>query len=784
MAFWLWLFIALALALALAVVAIRRTFRAERTLFEQRRELLELRRMVQILADRLGERWPGTQPARSPASEQAGEAGAPIGSSARSVDWNAPAPAAPPFPVTPSDSAETPAASPMLPSVPQSGPASWTPPTLPPPEPAAGRRSPSDARSLESDIGGRWLLYIGIAALVIGVSYFLKYAFDNEWIGEHARVIIGVIGGVALTLLGGRFVQAGHALYGQALCGGGFGIVYLSIYAAHRWYEILSSPLAFTSMVATTAVAAWQADRQRSQALALLAVIVGFATPFLVGSDEDAHVTLFTYDAILVGGTLFLARRREWPALNLVSYVLTVMTIVLWADRAYRPRMYLSVELFLTLFLALFLAMLRENRRIQTASARLATMLLALAPVLYHFGSLANLRPHMGPLLVYLIGFTVGGIIAARQLRAPWIRVLVFFGAAFPFMDLADHGFARSWVTAAWITTIAIYGAHLVAQMDALGDASGEDRLRMSAAEMLLLHANGLWLLYCLQSLLAPRAQSWSAPVAFGLAAWYGGLAFAARSRRGEAALHATALASAMVAIGCALRFDGPALVVAIAAEGAVLVWLALRSSRIWLQVWGGLLLAMAVLRALVLLADPVPVAYVPLVNPRAVSCFFIVGALYVLAWMYARRQAARPLVRHTLVVAANVLTLMILSAEIDAYFDRRGWIGRVEGAAEVETSAALARQLALSIVWAVYAVALVAIGIWRDYRPVRYLAIIIFAFTIVKVFVVDIATLDRVYKMLSVMVLGILLLVASYLYQRLRAPDASFESPNESPQA
>jgi uncharacterized membrane protein len=53
-----------------------------------------------------------------------------------------------------------------------------------------------------------------------------------------------------------------------------------------------------------------------------------------------------------------------------------------------------------------------------------------------------------------------------------------------------------------------------------------------------------------------------------------------------------------------------------------------------------------------------------------------------------------------------------------------------------------------------------------------------------VKVFVVDIATLDRVYKMLSVMVLGILLLVASYLYQRLRAPDASFESPNESPQA
>ena len=72
------------------------------------------------------------------------------------------------------------------------------------------------------------------------------------------------------------------------------------------------------------------------------------------------------------------------------------------------------------------------------------------------------------------------------------------------------------------------------------------------------------------------------------------------------------------------------------------------------------------------------------------------------------------------------------------------------------------------------------AIGIWRDYRPIRYLAMVIFGFTITKVFFVDIATLDRVYKMLSVMVLGVLLLVASYLYQRLKTP----QDPAESPQA
>ncbi len=96
---------------------------------------------------------------------------------------------------------------------------------------------------------------------------------------------------------------------------------------------------------------------------------------------------------------------------------------------------------------------------------------------------------------------------------------------------------------------------------------------------------------------------------------------------------------------------------------------------------------------------------------------------------------------------------------------------------AAVEDSAALSRQLALSSLWALYAVALVAIGIWRDYRPIRYLAMVIFGFTITKVFFVDIATLDRVYKMLSVMVLGVLLLVASYLYQRLKTQQDAAEA-------
>jgi uncharacterized membrane protein len=158
--------------------------------------------------------------------------------------------------------------------------------------------------------------------------------------------------------------------------------------------------------------------------------------------------------------------------------------------------------------------------------------------------------------------------------------------------------------------------------------------------------------------------------------------------------------------------------------------------------------------------------------NPRALSCLFIAAKMYALAWLHARLEAtpgATSISRASLIIAANMLTLLVFSAEIDAFFDRRAFAdGTGLGEAGATSAADVARQLTLSITWSLYALVLVAVGIWRDYRPVRLFAIVIFALTIAKVFLVDIATLDRVYKMLSVMALGVLLLIASYLYQRL----------------
>jgi uncharacterized membrane protein len=83
-----------------------------------------------------------------------------------------------------------------------------------------------------------------------------------------------------------------------------------------------------------------------------------------------------------------------------------------------------------------------------------------------------------------------------------------------------------------------------------------------------------------------------------------------------------------------------------------------------------------------------------------------------------------------------------------------------------------------LSLTWALYATVLIVIGIRKEYAPVRYFAIGVFGVTIVKVFGFDLATLDRIYRVSSIIGLGVLLLVTSYLYQRFR-----LTSPADDPQ-
>ena len=79
------------------------------------------------------------------------------------------------------------------------------PPPLPPPPPpkVVQEVSTSKRSSAELAVGQKWLLGIGVLILIIGIGFFLKYAFDQEWIGPSVRISMGFLGGVGLLFGGG-----------------------------------------------------------------------------------------------------------------------------------------------------------------------------------------------------------------------------------------------------------------------------------------------------------------------------------------------------------------------------------------------------------------------------------------------------------------------------------------------------------------------------------------------------------------------------------------------------
>ena len=148
--------------------------------------------------------------------------------------------------------------------------------TAPPPE-----LKPTGDTSLESRVGGQWLNRLGIIAVLVGLSYFLKLAFDNGWIGPPAQVIIGLLAGVGLLFWSERFRAKDYAAFAYSLKAIGFGALYLSLWAASQYYHLIPPTVAFFGMCVVTLTSAALSLRQNSELLAAFALAGGLLTPIL-----------------------------------------------------------------------------------------------------------------------------------------------------------------------------------------------------------------------------------------------------------------------------------------------------------------------------------------------------------------------------------------------------------------------------------------------------------------------------------------------------------------------
>ncbi|RNI26374.1 DUF2339 domain-containing protein [Rufibacter latericius] len=222
----------------------------------------------------------------------------------------------------------------------------------------------------EKFIGENLINKLGIGILVLGIGFFVKYAIDQDWINEIGRVAIGLLAGGTLLGIAHR-LRKDYKAFSSVLIGGGMAVLYFTIAIAFHEYQIFSQTVAFILMMAITGFTIFLSIAYDRMELAVLALVGGFGSPFMVSTGEGNYVVLFVFILLLNVGILVLAYFKKWNLLNLIAYVFTIILYGGWfgtrvVDVPNAP--YVGALVFATLFYLVFFLMnliynVKERRR-------------------------------------------------------------------------------------------------------------------------------------------------------------------------------------------------------------------------------------------------------------------------------------------------------------------------------------------------------------------------------------------------------------------------------------
>ena len=536
------------------------------------------------------------------------------------------------------------------------------PPTQPaPPSPAFVAPSTATEHSdLETRIGSHWLNRIGIAAVLIGVSYFLKYAFDSGWIGPTGRVAIGLIAGIAVVLWSEQFRHREYRAFSYSLKAVGIGVLYLSFWAAFQLYHLIQSGPAFACMLLITASTCALALSQDAEILAVFAISGGFSTPVLVSTGVNHEVALFSYVALLDLGILTLVAFKPWRRLLWLGFTGTLILYIAWSSEYYTRSELQPTLIFATLFFIIF----------------------AIAP-------LFMLRQEHGT--------------GMMPLALAFVNAATYFAQAY-LMITEISNTAMAWFS---LALAAVYLA-LNRMRPRNADDAAESNLR-------LMHI---------------------------------------------------ALAVGLITVAIPIRLEAHWITIGWFVEAAVLLWLGDRIKSDLLNVFALTALMLGVARLLLYdnFVNP------PLIfNMRMLVYAVAICVLGLVAYHALRRNDdLTKNVGAVAAVALNILALTALSLEIRDYYSQQMTTFRPGSSVIANwTDLRIARDFSYSALWMGYGAMLMAIGFWRKSAFVRWQALILIALTTVKVFAYDTSELERIYRILSFIVLGALLLAISFAYQR-----------------
>jgi len=635
------------------------------------------------------------------------------------------------------------------------------------------------------------MVWAGATIMVLGIGFFLKYSFEHGWIGPVARVVLGMLAGLAMLGAGEAARRRSYRLLSQGLTGGGMGALYLSIFAASSFYHLLDVGTAFLFMGLVTATGISLAVLQDALPIAVLSTLGGILTPVLLSTGEDRAGALFTYLGILNLGVLGAAFYRRWRALDLLAYAGTILLYGGWFSSYYTPeRMGVALaglSTFFLLFILIPVIPVVRGRATAAPEAALLPLGVGIATYLFSYRILHSAHPSgfAGMLLLMAVPHLLLAQLIKRTVPDERRLIGAQLALSMTFLTLAIPArLGLQAVTVAW----AVEGPMLLW----LGYRYAEPMVRAGGCVVLGL---ALWrVLFVHQplhrELFTPVfnrafATDMLVAAAFGTGAW-----IASGRRDSSIARRLTSILALLggllgvlvlsMEIGTYGNLAGNALHAP--ASYAILTWVLLES------LWA--IAGLVFLTCALLLADNAArLAGLGLLGlaaaAAAVSRFdsmdapdalilnrLFLGGVLVAASLWAAARVERVLHPSTQPAATKAPILLAAAALLELW-----WVSTLEayryfassgGALETSGEEVWRAQLAVTVTWALFAVALLAGGFLKRQASLRYAAFALLGLSGVKVVLVDMSQARQIYRVISLLGLGLVMVGVSYVYSRI----------------
>ncbi|WP_315060993.1 DUF2339 domain-containing protein [Capnocytophaga leadbetteri] len=319
-------------------------------------------------------------------------------------------------------------------------------------------------RDWERFIGENLFSKIGIGIILIGVFIGVKYSIDHNLISPAMRLVLGYLTGVALFVTG-AVLKKKYENFSAVLVSGAMAIFYFVTFIAYSVFDFFPQSLTFILMFLFTAFTVLASLSYNQVVIALIGLVGSYAVPFLLSNNSGRVDILFAYTAIINIGVLVLSFYKRWNSLLISAFLFTwVLLLSTWelADNEVYFSAFLTFNFvtFTTFYLSFIAQKLHQEPELSTVDVAL---FLINSLTFYGLGAwLINNHYHdntwvaLFTLCNALLHFGVAAYFHLKKVPSTQLKYLVLVSALSFATLVIPIQFKGSWITLFWSAEAAL----------------------------------------------------------------------------------------------------------------------------------------------------------------------------------------------------------------------------------------------------------------------------------------------------------------------------------------